>query len=131
MDAGSAADGVVQHICREADAVVDGDHGQRSVGGWHIRRHQSAVGIFGPGSVQPRLHLLVNMAPTARVAEVVYYRLARTCRRVLGIELQSAGELATARRTWVNSRGDTIGLNLQGDLADTMRGVSAAEALAS
>ena len=77
----------------------DGYHGRASVGGRHIRRHQSARGGLCPGNVQPRLHLLVNMAPTARVAEIVYYRLARTCRRLLGVDLQSAGRLATARRT--------------------------------
>ncbi len=131
MDAGSAFDGVVQHICREADAVVMVTTGSVASVVGTFAGIKTLVSGFCPGSVQPRLHLLVNMAPTARVAEVVYYRLARTCRRVLGIELQSAGELATARRTWVNSRGDTIGLNLQGDLADTMRGVSVAEALAS
>ena len=131
VDAGNVVDGVVQQVCREADAVVMVTTGNVASVVGTFACIKSLVSGLCPGNVQPRLHLLVNMASTARVAEIVYYRLARTCRRVLGIELQSAGRLATARQTWVNSRGDTIGLNLQGNLADTMRGVSVAEVLAN
>ena len=131
MDAGNLFDGVAQHVCREADAVVMVTTGSVASVVGTFAGIKSLVSGFCPGNVQPRLHLLVNMASTARVAEIVYYRLARTCRRLLGIDLQSAGRLATARRARVNWSGDIIGLNLQGNLADTMRGVSAAEALAS
>jgi flagellar biosynthesis protein FlhG len=131
MDAGNVFDGVVQHVRRAATAVVMVTTGEAASVVGTFAGIKSLVSVSSPRDWRPPLYLLVNMPPTARVAEIVYYRLARTCRRVLGIELQSAGRLATARRTCVNSRDDTIGLNLQGNLADTMRGVSVVEALAS
>lgn len=75
-----------------------------------------------------RLYLLVNMAAGTREAETVHYRLARTCQRVLGLELQSCGHLATSKtaKKWMPG---TIGLNLQTSLVDTVRRVLAAEPL--
>ncbi len=39
------------------------------------------------------IHSLVNMAPTAEIARNVHGRLARACRRLLGIDLHSAGHV--------------------------------------
>ncbi len=130
IDAGNVLDGVVPHVCREANAVVMVTTGDVASVVGAFAGIKTLVSGSNPGGWPP-LYLLVNMAPTARVAETVYYRLARTCRRVLGIELQSAGCLALARRPGRNSGCGVIGLNLQVRLADTMRGVSVAEGLAS
>ena len=136
IDAGNRLDGPMPHLCGKADALVMVTTGDVA----------SVVGTFASikAVVQSRdyeetplhrhgggLFLLVNMASSARVAEIVYYRLARTCRRVLGVELQSAGRLRIARRTAKKSWADTIGLNLQVALADTLRGVSAAGLLSN
>jgi MinD-like ATPase involved in chromosome partitioning or flagellar assembly len=79
---------------------------------------------------EARLYLLVNMTPEAREAETVHYRLARTCRRTLGINLQSCGHLtmATPRK---NRMPATIGLNIQASLVDTVRRVLAVKQLLS
>jgi len=133
IDAGNRLDGAAAYLCREANAVVMVTGGETA----------SVVGAFAGiktlaaasnGSRRPALYLLVNMAPSARVAEIVYYRLARTCHRMLGIELRSAGHLGIARRAnknSKNSRSNTIGLNLQVDWADTVRGVSVVEGLSN
>jgi flagellar biosynthesis protein FlhG len=131
IDAGNRSDGVTPHICREATAVVIVSSGDVA----------SVVGAFAAIKAllaashnrdrRPPLYLLVNMARGRRVAEIVYYRLARTCRRLLGIELQSAGHLRLARRGSPNSKPGIIGLNLQVNLADTIRGVSVAKALSN
>ena len=148
IDAGNVFDGVMPHVCREANALVmvtTGDVAsvvgafagikaltQLSESSWHRETPPHCNGGALRTSRQlPPLYLLLNMAATARVAEIVYYRLARTCRRVLGIELYSAGRLAMARCASTNSRGNTIGLNLQVALADTIRGVSAVEVLSN
>ena len=130
LDAGNMLDGVVPHFCREANAVVMVTTADVASVVDTFAGIKALVSGSNPGGWPP-LYLLVNMASTARVAETAHYRLARTCRRVLGIELQSAGCLAVAKRTSRNSRGDIIGLNLQARLADTMRGVLVVEGLAS
>jgi flagellar biosynthesis protein FlhG len=130
IDAGNRLDGVMPHVCREANAVIMVTSADVA----------SVVGAFAGikslaassnGGRRPALYLLVNMPPSARVAETVYYRVARTCRRVLGIELRSAGRLAMTRRVGRKLRDTTIRLNLQVALADTMRGVSAVEVLSN
>ena len=40
IDAGNRLDGVVPHVCREADAVVMVTTERRGFGGRHVRRHQ-------------------------------------------------------------------------------------------
>jgi len=129
IDAGNMLDGVVPHVCREADAVlmVTTSDAASVVGTYAAIKTLASASCHS--SRLARLYVLVNMAPTARVAETVYYRLARTCRRVLGIKLQSAGHVATARPARTKSRRDTTGLNLQVPFADTVRSVLAADAL--
>jgi len=129
IDAGNMLDGIVPHVCREVDAVfmVTTSDAASVVG--TFAGIKALISVSCHSGWRPPLHLVVNMAPAARVAEIVYYRLARTCRRVLGIELQSAGHVATARPARTNSRRDTIGLNLQVPFADTVRSVLAAEVL--
>jgi MinD-like ATPase involved in chromosome partitioning or flagellar assembly len=133
IDAGNRLDGAAAQLCREANAVVMVTSGEAAavVGAFAGIK---ALAAASNGSRRPALYLLVNMAPSARIAETVYYRLARTCRRMLGIELQSAGRLGIARRAnknSKNSRSSAIGLNLQVDWADTVRGVLVVEGLAN
>jgi flagellar biosynthesis protein FlhG len=53
------------------------------------------------------VHLLVNKAPTPGVAEEVQHRLARTCRRFLGIRLNNAGHLpAEPQIVWAAAGGE-------------------------
>ncbi len=131
IDAGNHLDGPTAHVCRAANALVmvtTGD-GASVVGAF--AGIKSLLTASTDGARLPPLYLLVNMAPSLRVAKIVYYRLARTCRRLLAVELQSAGHLAFARRTSKNSGVDTFGLNPEVPLADTIRGVSAVGVLSN
>jgi flagellar biosynthesis protein FlhG len=130
IDVGNRLDAVTSYVCRRADAVV-----MVTTGGV-----ASVVGAFAAiksllascnGNGRPSLQLLVNMTSSARVAEIVYYRLARTCRRVLGVDLRYAGRLGMAECAGRKSWGSVIGLNLQVTLADIIRGVSAVEVLSN
>jgi flagellar biosynthesis protein FlhG len=143
IDAGSSLYGVMPHVCHEANAVLLVTTSDAAAvvdtfatikmlmgrqecpprqGGWpNYLSHQE--------SCRAPCYVLVNMAATAGVAKTVYYRLARTCRRVLGTDLHSAGHLPKARLSAKNVGHDTIGLNLQVSFTDTLRGVFAADAL--
>jgi flagellar biosynthesis protein FlhG len=131
VDAGSAFTGSVPHVCCVASAVIMVTTSNAASVVGTFAGIKTLVSMSRNGSRLPPLFLLVNMATTAHVAKTVSYRLARTCRRMLGVELQTAGQVATARPARPNSRGNTIGLNLQVTLADTIRGVLVAKALAN
>ena len=143
MDVGNTFGGIVPHVCRHAHAVlmVTTSDPASVVGAF------AAIKTLVSGVDWPCLYVLVNMTPANRVAEIVYYRIARTCRRVLGIELQSAGHLpmgdcpnfragehgtvpfdavAMAGLSGKNSRCEPIRLNLRPSLADNVRRVLAA-----
>lgn len=53
----------------------------------------SSIKAQATEEVSPPIAVLVTMAPTPSVAEDVYTRLARACRRFLGVSLRSAGHL--------------------------------------
>jgi flagellar biosynthesis protein FlhG len=129
IDAGNGVAGISRHVYRVANAVVmvtTADPASVAGAFAAIRAISSQLGHIG--SAAP-FYSLVNMTPRARVAETAHYRLARTCRRILGIELRSAGHLAIAQAAERKSQVATIGLNLQVSLADTVRRVFAAEPL--
>jgi flagellar biosynthesis protein FlhG len=145
VDAGNAPDGIMPGICLHADAVlmVTTTDAASVVGAYAAIKaltrpsHQGGAdfplchdpcGLAAPGDWHVRLHVLVNMAPATHVAQTAYNRLARTCRRMLGIEPRSAGHAPTAR-SLTKSPLHTIGLNLQVPLVDTIRRVLAADAL--
>jgi MinD-like ATPase involved in chromosome partitioning or flagellar assembly len=75
------------------------------------------------------LYLLVNMAPSGQAAKIVHYRLARACRRLLGIELTSAGHLEKAGKVTGNESCQPIRLNLPSSATDTMRRLLAADVM--
>jgi flagellar biosynthesis protein FlhG len=129
IDAGNTPDAFAPHICHTADAVliVTTPDAASVVGAYAAIKTLASLSC--PSSHRAQLYVLVNMAPTARGAESAYYRLARTCRRLLGVELRSAGHITTARRPRRESKPPTIGLNLQVPFVDTIRRVSAADAL--
>jgi MinD-like ATPase involved in chromosome partitioning or flagellar assembly len=155
VDAGNMVGGVASHVCRQADAVVivtTSDMASvvctfaaiKKIGGADIPVCQPSL-IFtgrqsrqeclphldeGHGMARP-LHLLVNMATTAQVAEIAHYRLTRACRRLLGVEPQSTGHLGIVGKSAANHRCQLHWLNLQAPLADTVRRVLAAEPLLS
>jgi flagellar biosynthesis protein FlhG len=133
IDVGSRIDAAALHFCRAANTVivVTSCEPAAVVGTF---AGVKAIAAASDGPRRPTFWLLVNMAQSDRAAETVYYRLARTCRRVLGIELQSAGYRRCVRRMGGNprkARGDTIGLNLQVGWTDTMRSVSVVNGLAN
>jgi flagellar biosynthesis protein FlhG len=131
LDIGNQIVGIASYLCREADAVllVTTSDAASVVDTFAAIR---ALGSASWGSdSQARLYLLVNMAAANRVAETVHYRLARTCRRMLGIELQSGGHLSSIGLSRKNRGSATIGLNLQLSLADTLRRVFAADVVLS
>lgn len=130
IDAGNRLDGVALHLCGQSDALVMVTTGDVASVVGAFAAVKSLLGFCGDDH-RPAMYLLVNMARSARVAEIVYYRLARTCRRVLGVELRSAGRLPRSKREGRNSWGSTNRLNLQVALADTLRGVSAVDVLSS
>jgi flagellar biosynthesis protein FlhG len=129
IDAGNTLAGLLPHVCRAADAVlmVTTSDAASIVGAFAAIK--TLVSISCHGSRLPKLYVLVNMTPAAPAAETAFYRLGRTCRRMLGIELQSAGHSAMVRPVRINSRRDTIGLTLQVPFADTMRRVLASEVM--
>lgn len=128
LDAGNVFGEIVPHVCREANAVLLVTTSDAA----SVVRTFAAIKTLVAacrGSWRTQLYVLVNMTTVDRVAETTYYRLARTCRRVLGIELQSAGHLPMATTARKSTGTATIGLNLQLCLADTVRRVAVAEAV--
>ena len=68
------------------------------VGAYELLRAISPPPSLGSAAV------LVNMAPSARVAQDIQRRLARTCRRMLGLDVASAGHLPILRSPGPASR---------------------------
>jgi flagellar biosynthesis protein FlhG len=142
IDAGSGPGGILPYLGPQADAVVLVTTGDAA----------SVVGTFaaikrmaGDGSAAPP-HVVANM--TAGVeAQTIHYRLVRTCRRMLGIELPSVGLVASSTRqrgqngtvsfSLTRKSGQSpekcrlrpIRLNLQASSADSVRRVWVAESL--
>jgi len=124
IDAGHALGAVARHVCREADAAVMVTTSDAA----------AVVDTFAAIKAMPQFahwYVVVNRAPAAGVAKMVHARLARTCRRMLGIELPSAGLMASTCPAKANRAGEPIQLNLQATTTDNVRGVSAAEMLLS
>jgi flagellar biosynthesis protein FlhG len=130
VDAGNGRGGAATRLCREANAILIVTTSEPA----------SVVGAFaaikalvgdGQRHTTPPLHLLVNKTRTGREAELVYYRLRRACKRILGIDLRSTGQFAATRPTRQKLLVDKIGLSIQLPVADTIRRVLAAELLSS
>ncbi len=122
IDVGHALGGVARRVCRGADAAV------------LVTTCDAAavVDTFAAMKAMPQFehwHVVVNRAPAANVAVMVHARLAQTCRRMLGIELPSAGLMAAICAFEENRTGEPIQLNLQTTTTDNVRGESAAEML--
>ncbi len=133
IDVGSRIAAAALHLCQAANAVLMVTSGEAAsvVGAFAGIR---ALAASSNGARPPLLYLLVNMVPSPRAAETVYRRLARTCQRMLGVGLQSAGHRGIAPPANSNpakSGGDAIGLNLQAGWTDTIRSVSVVNGLAN
>lgn len=122
IDAGHALGAVARRVCREADAAVLVTTSDAA----------AVVDTFAAMKAMPQFehwHVVVNRAPAADAALMVHARLAKTCRRMLGIELPSAGLMAAACPSGENSTNEPIRLNLRVTTTDNVRGESAAEML--
>jgi MinD-like ATPase involved in chromosome partitioning or flagellar assembly len=130
IDAGARLTGsMAPHVARIADAVLLVTSGDTA----SVIGTFAAIKTFVPasprGSRLPTFHVIVNRAPNISLARTVHYRLAQTCRRMLGIDLHSAGHIAASRSNAKAVIAATIGLTFQAALADTIRGASAASGL--
>jgi flagellar biosynthesis protein FlhG len=103
IDAGNTFGRSVQSICRIADAVVVVATPETAavVGAFATIRslaqptlNRNCLKTTAPVSQlhapASRFHILVNMAKSAREAKAVHARIARACRRLLGIEIVEA-----------------------------------------
>ncbi len=88
-----AADAIVMVTTTDKAAVVSTFAAIKTLA--HFARRRGAVDMAG--SLAP-LHLLVNMARTARDAQTVHRRLGRACRRLLGIKLAAAEAVGNGSR---------------------------------
>jgi flagellar biosynthesis protein FlhG len=149
IDAGNVLDEPTRDLCLEADAVllvttIDA----ASV----INTFEAIKSLVDILQDTIRLHLIVNKTPTAHAGKIIHYRLARACRRLLGVDPPSAGYLKkncfhfrinpngtipfTAKQEksgWFkgNHSIQPIRLNLPASPTDTMRRVLTADVLLS
>jgi flagellar biosynthesis protein FlhG len=161
IDVGNSSAGAAPHVCRRADAVlmlttadaaavIDTFAAIKTLSGkaeTPARSASEGAGLMPSLALRASvIYLLVNMAPSARVAGRVYDRLAWACRRLLGVELRSAGHLnvvggdSTRRFAWLSRRHRrqespptgspaTAKLNLPALSVDTIRRVLIADVL--
>ena len=115
IDVGNHPGRATERLCRAADAVVVVTTCETAAVISTFEAIKSlSRDMAQPGAAVPQaLHLLVNMARSARDAESVRRRLGRACRRMLGIELlgmdllglsQKAGRVGIAHKNG-ESRG--------------------------
>jgi MinD-like ATPase involved in chromosome partitioning or flagellar assembly len=127
IDIGNSPAGAGLHVCRSTDAVLMITTADQAA---VLGAFAAIKAIVAKDDGTPLLrvscdcpiYLLVNMAPSAQAAGRVFDRLAWTCRRVLGIELRSAGYFV---------RQPAEALNLSSLSADTLRRVLVADVLLS
>ncbi len=101
VDVGNSPGRAVQRICRMADAIVMVTTGDTpavvatfaAIRALALpRRNQDGIDAAEPGEV---IYVRVNRAPTTRDAQRVYNRLARACRRLLGIEIAKYSDIVS------------------------------------
>jgi hypothetical protein len=128
---GDCGGGDEPRLFRQADAIVIVTTSEEESVLCTFAKIRAIVGSSQRPSLCP-LYLWVNQARSRRESEIVHYRIARTCKRILGIELRSVGYCATAvEEMGLISTVDTIGLNSQLSLADTRQTVLIAESLSN
>jgi flagellar biosynthesis protein FlhG len=89
VDGGKSPNGAIQQLWRAADLMLLLTTPETS----SIINTYSLIKMLAEDNPAVPIHLLVNLAPTADVAEDVWPRLAEACRRFLGRQLTWAGHL--------------------------------------
>ena len=89
VDGGKSPNGAIQQLWRAADLMLVLTTPETS----SIINTYSLIKMLAEDNPAVPIHLLVNLAPTADVAEGVRLRLAEACRRFLGRQLTWAGYL--------------------------------------
>jgi len=89
LDVGSGLNDVVQNFWQAADLIVLVTTAESAA----IMDSYAAVKIFQTSTSPQTVCTLVNRAPNAAAAENVHARIAAACRRFLGLNVQTAGEL--------------------------------------
>jgi hypothetical protein len=92
-------------------------------------RHPPCAFADGARRLPATWYLAVNKTSSARAAAVVHYRLARACRRLLGVELRSAGHLAAVSSLKKKQSLQSFGLNFPALSVDPLRRVLIADAM--
>jgi len=89
LDGGKGPDRAIQQLWHAADLMLALTTPETS----SIINTYALIKMLAEDYPAVPIHLLVNLAPTAEVAEDVWRRLAEACRRFLAIQLTSAGHL--------------------------------------
>ena len=135
IDVGNTIRGAALHICRCADAVlmITTPTAAAVINTFSAIRALTAKPIDGGPIDEPdgRLYLLINMSPAVDVANAVHYRLAWAARRLLGLQLRSAGHLATADGEIPDDNNKQFFLNFRALSVDALRQLLIAESLLS
>lgn len=137
IDVGNTIRGAASHICRRADAVlmITTPTAAAVMNTFSAIRTLTAKPIdggLGPiDGPDGRLYLLINMSPAVGVANAVHYRLAWAVRRLLGLQLRSAGHLTTANGAIPYGSNKQFSLNFRTLSVDTLRELLVAESLLS
>ncbi|MBU4270244.1 MAG: P-loop NTPase [Planctomycetes bacterium] len=137
IDVGNTIRGAASHICRRADAVlmITTPTAAAVMNTFSAIRTLTAKPIDGGlGPIDEpdgRLYLLINMSPAVGVANVVHYRLAWAARRLLGLQLRSAGHLTTADGAIPDGNNKQFPLNFRTLSVDTLQKLLVAESLLS
>jgi len=134
IDVGNTLNEVVPHLCLRADAVLlvvasDAVSVVKTFAAVKMLIASARNVDNHIGELTGSLHLLVNMAPTVAAAERVRDRLTLACRRLLGFNLKSAGQVTLVGATTKNRLYEQIRLNIEPSLSDTARGLFSAKSL--
>jgi len=137
IDAGNARGEIATHVGRGADAaiVVTTADAASVIGAFAVIKAIAAG--FGraceererDGKLAFRPYLLVNQASSNSEAEAVHRRIARACRRMLGVELQPAALRIMTARIRKKREQTQMGLNFRTLFVDKVRVASVAKVL--
>jgi len=94
LDAGSSPARMTARLCKAADLILLVTTTETTA----IMDSYASIKTLAVGNVLPPIHTVVNSAPTAESAENVHQRLAKACRRFLGLHLQAAGYVSADPR---------------------------------
>ncbi len=94
IDGGCGSGRVLRRFWRSAHAVVVVTTPEQAA----VMNTYASIKLLASAQGEPRIHALVNRAANRVIADDVHERLARSCRRFLGIEIHYAGRVPEHRR---------------------------------